>query len=76
MSEVVYPDGYSELKVAGTDSRMWVGPDAMVIYAYPLPTHWEVRFIFGEVTVVERLSSEELETRAVTHCRNLAGVTA
>ncbi|MCT7361185.1 hypothetical protein A7G45_00015 [Mycolicibacterium llatzerense] len=64
---------------------MWIGPDTlaepMVVYAYPVGSDvFKAHFTDGSGEAngprVEFLTAAQLESRAVTHCRELAGVNA
>jgi len=67
------PDGFYELNVNGTDSRMWMGPDELVVHAFPRPHFWEVHFVGGDTTTVDHIAStDELEARVVEFCQSLA----
>lgn len=84
MSDSILPDGFTDWTLT-TGTRMWVGPDTlaepMVVYAYPVGVdEWKAHFTDGSGLAnrprVELLTRAELESRAVTHCRELAGVNA
>lgn len=76
MSEIVYPDGYSEVPLP-TGSRMWVGPEGVVIHAEPVlgepELGWTAKLIDGNDTVEVGVRDGRLDKFASFICRALAG---
>jgi hypothetical protein len=66
------PDGFTVVNLS-TGTRMWVGPEQMVVHAFPHPYDWEVRFVEGDTVRIEHMSTDELESAAVEFCRKVAG---